>query len=178
MGLVDLLQAKEQTLYQIFVPKDDVDDIGYLAWATGIPAHEDTIDWVRTNIKNKVYRGKKGKPGALWALADLKSKFKKQQESNPLFKDLIQSVEAGDYSLNSFLKIYCNKPWELPNLNYVQARLIFSKEVLLNPESGVKMYRYDTISRNKKKEYKNRLKNIVNKMVADKKTSSVAAAAA
>lgn len=168
MELVDLLRAKEQTLLQIFVPKEDVDDIGYLAWATGIPAHEDTIGWVRTNVKNKTYKGKKGKPGALWALADLKNKFKKEQERNPLFKDLVKTVEEGDYSLNSFLKIYCNKPWELPNLNYVQARLIFSNDILLNPSSGVKMYRYTTIDRNKMSEYQKRLNALVKKIVADK----------
>lgn len=166
--LLDLLQAKEQTLLQIFVPKDIVDDIGYLAWATGIPAHEDTINWVRANVKNKNYKPKKKTPGALIVLEDLKNKFKKEQERNPLFKDLVKTVEEGDYSLDSFLKIYCNKPWELPNLNYVQARLIFSNDVLLNPNSGVKMYRYITINRNKMSEYQKRLDAIVKKIVADK----------
>jgi len=163
------LQAKAQTLIQIFVPKEVIDDIGYLAWATGIPAHEDTIAWVRTNVKNKVYRGKEGRVGALWALEDLKNKFKKQQEKNPLFKELIDTVEKGDYSLDAFLKIYCNKPWELSmqHLNYVQARLIFSNEILLNPKSGVKMYRYTTIDRNKMAKYQKRLDEMVDKIVAE-----------
>ena len=184
MSLVDLLQGtKEQTILQIFVPKDIIDDVAYLAWATGIPAYQEAIDWVRTNVRNKRYRGKEGRPAALWALDDLQERFKNEQEKNPMFKDMMERVKEGDYSVDSFLKIYTNKPWELPHLNYVQARLIFSTEYLLNPASGIKMFRHTTIRRRKLAEYERRLDEIIKKIVAGKevperKQPVVAAAAA
>ena len=167
--LVSLLKTKQQTLLQIFVPKEIVDDIGYLAWATGIPAHQKSIDWVRTNIKNRTYVGKKGKPGALWALAALKDKFKKEQERNPLFKEMLANVEDNQYSLNAYLKDYCNKPLEVPNMNYIQARLIFTDDILLNPASGVKMFRHTEIEHKKMKAYESRLNEIIQQIIAEKK---------
>ena len=169
MDLVSLLKTKQQTLLQIFVPKEIVDDIGYLAWATGIPAHQKSIDWVRTNIKNRTYVGKKGKPGALWALAALKDKFKKEQERNPLFKEMLANVEDNQYSLNAYLKDYCNKPLEVPNMNYIQARLIFTDDILLNPASGVKMFRHTEIEHKKMKAYESRLNEIIQQIIAEKK---------
>jgi len=173
MSLVDLLSdTKEQTMLQIFVPKDIVDDVAYLAWATGIPAYKEAIDWVRTNVKNKVYRGKEKRPAALWALDDLQERFKNEQEKNPMFREMMQRIQEGDYSVNSFLKIYTNKPWELPNLNYAQARLVFSKEYLLDPASGIKMYRHTTIRRRKLTEYQRRLDEIIKKIVATKSAAA------
>jgi hypothetical protein len=165
MNLVDLLKTKQQALLQVFVPKDIVDDIGYLAWATGIPAHQPSIDWV----KNSGFRGKAGKPGALWALAALKDTFKKEQEKNPLFKEMLETVEKGGYSLNAYLKRYCNEPTNLSNMNYVQARLIFSDDVLLNPTSGVKMFRHSAVEHKQMKEYNKRLDALIKEIIATKK---------
>lgn len=174
IGLIELIKTDEQTLFQIFIPKDMIDDVGYLSWATGIPAHQETIDWVEINVQNKVYRkaNKKkineNKNEVMLALEDLKSKFKKQQEKNPIFRDLLETVEKGDYSLDSVLKIYSNKPWELPNLNFMQARLLLSNEALLNPKAGIKMFLYTTVPRKKMSQYKKRLKDIMNKIISEK----------
>ncbi len=175
MALIKLIDTKEKTLIQIFVPQNKIDDIGYLAWATGIPAHAETIDWVRKNVKNKVYKGKVDPEtkeyyaGALWAMWDLADNFKKEQDSNPMFKDIMENVKAGNFSLDKYLKRYRNTPWDIPGINYAQARLIFSNSVLLNPESGVKFFRYSTAGRQQMKEYTKSLKQIIDKIIASRK---------
>lgn len=180
MALIQLLPSPQQMmLYQILVPKNIVDDIGYLSWATGIPAHQDTINWVRNNVKSKKYRTKKDTSGktkvaALWALEDLQSKFKKEQEKNPLFKEIIEGIEQGDYSLNSYLRMYCNKPESLPNMDWMQARLIFSNEGLLDPNSGIKMIRYSMVARKNVEKYAKALHAIFQRMVAEKKSAKPA----
>jgi hypothetical protein len=172
--LAPLFETKEKTLLQIFVPKNIVDEIGYLAWATGIPAHAETINWVRTNLHNKTYKFKNdpetGEPkaAALWAMSDLAETFKKEQEKNPMFKDLIESVKAGEFSLDKYLKIYRNNPWELPGLNYAQARLIFSSNALLNPASGIQFYRHSSATKEQLKNYSEKLNDLVDKIIAEK----------
>lgn len=166
MKLVKLLQAKQQTLLQIFVPKNIVDDIGYLAWTKGIPAHEGSINWVK---KSKI-KGK-GESSAVAALTALKDKFKNEQEKNPLFKEMLQTVEEGAYSLDDYLTKCCNDPLSVPNLDGggLQARLIFTDNILLNPASGVKMYRYSGVPYKKMQEYKNRLDTLIKQIIATKK---------
>lgn len=171
MELGKLLETKQQTLVQIFVPKNMIDEVGYLAWATGIPAHQATIDWVRDNVAKRIFKGRAGKPGALWALLAIKDKFKKEQEKNPLFKEMLENIEKGDYSLNAYLNLFCNKPWDLPNINYVQARLLFAEDILLNPESGVKMFRHTEVNYRKKRTYERRLDEIIGKIIAAKGSS-------
>lgn len=175
MSLIKLLNTKEKTLIQIFVPKDKVDDIGYLAWATGIPAHKEIVNWVRSNVTQKVYKGKvdpatgQYRAGALWAMWDLADTFKKEREKNPMFKSMMDGLQEGDYSLESYLKLYCNSPWNLEGINYAQARLIFSPEVLLNPMSGVKIYRHTALTKEQNSEYSKQLNQIIDKIAASRK---------
>lgn len=164
MKLVKLLEAKQQTLLQIFVPKSTIDDIGYLAWTRGIPAHQGSIDWVK---KSKVKS--QGGSRATAALSVLKDKFKKEQEKNPLFREMLQTVEEGAYSLDDYLTKCCNDPLSVPNMDTLQARLIFTDDILLNPASGVKMYRYTGVPYRKMREYKKRLDDLIKKMVTTKK---------
>jgi hypothetical protein len=175
LSLMKLLETKEKTLLQIFVPKHKIDEIGYLAWATGIPAHDEVVNWVRSSVQKKVYPKYKKDPetgkvyaGELWAMWDLADKFQKQQEKDPMFKNLMENVKAGDYSLDKYLKIYCNNPWEIKGINYAQARLIFSPDVLLNPLSGIKIYRYTSMTKQQNSEYSKKLKDIIDKIVATK----------
>jgi hypothetical protein len=173
LDLLELIRGKEQTLLQIFIPKNIVDDVGYISWITGIPAHQETIDWVRNNVKKKVYKPElieegKGKTAEMVALEDLQQKFQKQREKNPLYKEIMQSIEEGDYSANALLKIYCNKPWDLPNINFIQARLVLSTYALLNPDSGIKFFRYTTVKPYMMEAYKKRLHDIIQKIVAEK----------
>jgi hypothetical protein len=169
MDLVPMLRSKHEALLQIFIPKTIVDDTAYLAWVTGVPAHDEIISWVRTNVKNKKYTSGGGKTGEMRALESLKKNFKKEQEKNKTFRDLLETIEKGDYSVNGYLNIYCNKPWELPDLNYSQARLILTNDMLLNPQSGIEMFRYNEIDHKLQEQYEERLDQIIKKIIAAKK---------
>lgn len=167
MALTKIYDTNQKTLLQIFVPQNRIDEIGYLAWATGIPKHEETIAWVNNYVKKKSWEYKEGRHAALWGLEELGEKFKKEQEKNTIFKDLIESVKTGDFSLKAFLKIYRNNPWEVSDINHAQARLIFTPGGLLNPAAGVKFYRYSTASKKQLKEYYNRLNVIMDKIFTE-----------
>lgn len=165
MDLSKLLEMQQQTLLQIFVPKNIVDDISYLAWTKGIPAHQGTID----AVKNSKLKGKGGKTGAVRTLEMLKHKFKKEQEKNPLFKEMLEVAEKGGFSVDAYLNRYCNDPMSLSDLDEVQARLIFTDDFLLNPSSGVKMFRYTGLGHEQMKEYKKRLNAIIKQIFAEKR---------
>jgi hypothetical protein len=163
MKLADIYNTKENTILQIFIPKDKVDEIGYLAWVKGIPAHGDTIELIKKRA------GKKGfKLGVKPTMEKLTEEFAQQKESNPLYKDMMAGIIAGDFSLEAFLKVYCNAPWDLKEINDVSARLLFTPSVLGNPKSGVILYRLSMVSHDKLKEYNDRLNAIIDKLVAAK----------
>ena len=166
MSLVKVYETKENTLLQIFIPQDKVDDIGYLAWSLGMPRHEKSIAWIESHIKKTSGHIGSGTDRKN-ALLKLSSQFKKNQD-DPLFKDLIKSAEKGDFSLNKFLKVYCNTPWEVEGLDHAQARLVFTPNGLLNPAVGIQFYRYSTATKKQLREYSKRLNEIMNKIFAEK----------
>lgn len=166
MKLVDIYDTKEDTIIQILVPREKIDEIGYLAWVKGIPAHGDTISWVLANSKNKRFKHTKE------TLEKLTEQFAKEQEKNPMFANMLKGIQAGDFSLDAFLRIYRNKPWEIKEINDVTARLLFTPDVLLNPASGVKFFRFSTVSNEKLKEYNNKLNQIIQKMIAEKESGA------
>lgn len=165
MKLQDFIDTKQQTLLQIFVPKSIVDDISYLAWTAGIPAHQGSIDWV----KNSKIKATKDSSSAVNAITALKDTFKNEQEKNPLFKEMLEVAEKGGFSVDDYLTRYCNKPEGLSNMDEVQARLIFTDDILLNPVSGVRMFRHTAMKHDTAKEYKERLRKIIKQIVATKK---------
>ena len=59
-------------------------------------------------------------------------------------------------------------PEKIPYLDYLQGRLLVTNNILLNPESGVRIYRYYNIDPKYEALYKAQLKNILDKMVAEK----------
>lgn len=165
MSLTKLVEiTKQQTLLQILVPKNTVDEVGYLAWTKGIPAHEGSISWVK-----KSHVRSTGGSRAVAALDVLKNTFKKEQERNPLFKEMLADIEEGAYSLDDFLTKCCNEPLAVPYMDGVQARLLFTDDVLLNPASGVKMYRYTGVPYRQMQEYKQRLDAVIKNIIATKR---------
>jgi hypothetical protein len=168
MSLVKLYDTDEDTIIQILVPINKVDEIGYLAWVKGIPAHGETIDWILKQSKSKSFE--KVKP----TMEKLTQQFAQQQSSNPLFRSMMEGIQAGDFSLNKFLKVCRNTPWKVKEINDVTARLLFTPNVLLNPSSGVKFYRYSTADRDRLGEYNKRLNQIVDQLLVEKESRSVA----
>jgi hypothetical protein len=162
MALIKLYQTTEQTILQIFIPKDKVDFIGYLAWIRGIPAHQKTMNMVLGSVKNKTF------PKTAPALDYYTNIFKQEQEANPVFKNLVERVKGGDFSLSYFLNFYRNRPNEIEDINNFQARLIVTPEVLLNPLSGVKIFRYSTATPAQLQKYQEKFDVIIKKIVTEK----------
>jgi hypothetical protein len=160
MALTKLYQTEEQTIIQIFVPKDRIDEIGYLAWIRGNPAHKETMDMILRSVENKTFSK------TSFALDHYTKVLKNEQEKNPIFKSLLERVNAGDFGLNYFLKFYRNYPELIENINRYQARLIFTSEVLLNPLSGVKIFRYSAATAQQLQEYNKQFDEIFKKIIA------------
>jgi len=167
LALTKIYDSNQNTLLQIFIPQDKVDDIGYLASSLGMPKHEKSLAWVEKHIKKT--EGMDIGKGAdrEKALLKLAEQFEKNQE-HPVFKDLIKGVERGDFSLKAFLKVYRNTPWAIEGMDHVQARLLFTPNGLLNPASDIQFYRYSTASKEQLQEYNRRLDSIMNKIFAEK----------
>jgi hypothetical protein len=81
---------------------------------------------------------------------------------------MLETIEKGAYSLDHFLTKCCNDPLGVPNMDTVQARLIFTDDILLNPTSGVKMFRYTGVPKNKMEQYESQLNNLIKQIVATK----------
>src|SRR5438477_4838573 len=95
--------------------------------------------------------------------------FKQEQEKQPLFRDLITKLNADKFSLNYFLTFYRNRPADIEDINNFQARLFLTRSVLLNPYSGVKIFRCSTATDAQLKKYHDKLDEIIKKMIAEKK---------
>jgi len=165
MNIAYLLQTKEQTLLQILIPKEIVDYVSYLSFASGMPADKNTMGWILDNVKR---RKKYHKPHKYMdAFREITEIFREEQEENALFKELLERAEEGDFSINELLKIYRNNPQKIDNINYLEARLVFTKNILTTPGIGIKFIRYDTIQWKRMKEYNQKLDEIVDQMVQE-----------
>jgi hypothetical protein len=159
MELAKLFPTDRQTIVQIFVPQNKVDQIGYLAWVRGNPAHKKTMDMILGSLQDKKFAKS---PLAMDYYTGL---FKREQEKNPIFTNLLERVKAGDFKLSYFLKFYRNYPELIENINRYQARLIFTPDVLLNPLSGVKIFRYSMATAQQLQEYHKKFDEIFKKII-------------
>ena len=162
MKLVELYQTKEQTILQIFIPKNMVNAIGYLAWIRGIPADQQIMHTVLRSVQDKTFE--KTAP----ALDHYTQLFKQDQEKQPLFKNVMTKLGTQQFSLDYFLTFYRNRPADIEDINNFQARLFLTRNVLLNPLSGVKIFRCSTATDAQLKKYHEKLDGIIKKMVTEK----------
>lgn len=161
VALIDILRrSPTQGLLQIFIPREKVDTVAYVAWVKGIPANQKTIKWIMDKSRNP--------HDPRWAINQLRNMFKEEKQDNPLFKETLQEIEEGKFGIRDMLYVYRNKPWEIEHINLLQARLMITKEILLNPNSGVKFYRYSHIKNKDLEEYKTKLNAIIKKMVSNR----------
>jgi len=153
--------SPEQTFLQIFIPQNKIDDVAYLAWILGFPAHPKSMELVETMIANKPKVG--NVTGS--AVKKLMKKYKHEGVDNPDYQELLQDIDTGKFGIDAFMKVYRNNPSELDNPNDVQARLFITDDVMLNPASGVKMFSYNTTPREVQAEYLKKLNKIVQKII-------------
>jgi len=162
MALTDLYQTKEQTILQIFVPKNKIDEVGYLAWIRGIPSDQELMHKVLREVQEKKFE--KTAP----ALDHYAQLFKKEQEKNQIFRGLIEKLNTNEFSPDYFLTFYRNRPGDIEDINIFQARLFLTHEVLLNPLSGVKIFRCSTATDAQLKKYNEKFDAIVKKIIAER----------
>lgn len=149
------------SFFQIFIPKTIVDKIGYLSWKLGIPFDEESI--------KEVF----GKKGIFTRYDNLQKKVDNIRESYTSGKNLLdeelssllQSLNKDENRLSKFLDLYRFNPSKM--MNYVQARLLFTNDIMLNPDSGVIIYRYTDIPKEKYDEYQKELAKIIDEILVD-----------
>jgi hypothetical protein len=174
----------EALLMQIFIPKKTVDELVYLAWIRGLPASDPIMKWVKeyqsseaVPVLFEVGKKKEKQRGSLEHIAMSREKlteiFQKEQDKNPIFKQFMEELKGGNFSTYAYLKAYCNKPAETPYLNDTQGRILFTKEGLHNPSSGIQFYSYFSTPREKLEEYTVKLNRIVEKLIAEKEGKQV-----
>ena len=160
----------EAAMVQICIPKNKVDQLVYLAWIRGIPATGPIIEWIKKYHSSKaVPKDVRGDLEHIYVTRQkLAATFKEEQRKNPMYNELMKDLESGEFSAYAFLRAYCSKPSEVPYLNDTQGRILFSKEGMLNPSSGIKFYYYYSTPREKLEEYTTKLNAIVKKLIAEK----------
>ena len=123
MDLANMVATQEGLLYQIFIPKNKVDQYAYLSYVGTAP-------W------NKLI--------------------------NASYFDTTKNRHV---AMSPILEQYCNDPLSIPEIDRIQARILLSQDLLLNPKSGIKVYRYTTLDEKTDEMYQSKLKNILNEMV-------------
>ncbi len=170
IALAPLTQDTQGDLFQIFVPHNLVDQIGYHSWRQGIPFDPEIIEtWFERDplilskrglyheeIKERVYNIRRR-----WQAGDPAVK--------KLTELMIERARQGKYRLSTGIEAYKKTPRDVFEINHQQGRLLITNDMLLNPNSGIKIYRYSNLTGSKLAEYKRKLKHIFAEMDSYKK---------
>lgn len=150
----------EQTLLQIFIPQNKIDDMAYISWILGVPYHQKSVDLVEKRLEGKERTGSTMGP----AVKAVMKKIRKDPAYKELHEELKAAVENGDFGVRAFMDEYRNKPWSIKNINEIQARLLTTKDIQ-NPGSGIKMFSYFTTPRDIQENYLKKLDILVKKII-------------
>lgn len=123
LDLGNMATTQEGLLYQIFIPKNQVDKYAYLSYVGTAPWNKPV---------NTIY---------------------------------FDTTKKRHTALSPILEQYCNDPFSIPEIDRIQARILLSQDLLLNPKSGIKVYRYTTLDPKIDEVYQLKLKNVLNEMV-------------
>ncbi len=142
-SLENLIQTKEGNLYQFFIPKKVVDHCAYLSHAFGIPYNSAV-------------------PGC---------GFDQTKCRHANISKVLDAYRQGSALVDAYKKdsAHTNESESSVALlvDQMQGRLIFSRDMLLNPASGIKIYRYTTASDQVVACYTKQLKNITHQIFVD-----------
>lgn len=161
--------SSEQTLLQFFVPQNIVDDVAYVAWILGFPAHPKSMVLMEELMKGKVRVGTFTGP----AVKKVMKRFRNDKD-NPVYKELVQAAASGDFGMSAYLDALCTDPFasDLNNVNETQARLLVTNEAFKNPASGVKVFTYFTTPQNIQQQYMQKLDQLAAKIIAQESSKS------
>ena len=84
-----------------------------------------------------------------------------------IVKDCFDKKLKRHIRIAPILEKYKTNPQSIPHLDSLQARLVMCSDTFLNPDSGIKIFRYTTMSKDIKKQYKAELKAIVQQVLID-----------
>jgi hypothetical protein len=166
--LPDLRGTSE--LFQFIIPKELVNKIGYLSWRQGVPFDPHFIDAVLGGVNlTESSQESRGFGGTNSLIYKFKDRYKaKDPEAIKLADYMLAQIKNGKFYLFPRLSDYRNNPASLPGMMYYQARLLVHMDTLLNPNSGIKIYRYSTLSPEREKVYRSKLSEIMKKMDKEK----------
>ena len=136
-------KVKEGIIYQIFIPKELVDQLGYLARNYGQPyGNMDAFNY----LFNREIQDKKERQDLFIDLLE---------------KDPTKALKTGPEDLlSSVLDMYQHNPQKLHNINRLQARLLFTNDILLNPSSGIKTFIYTAMPQETLQNYLDQINQI------------------
>jgi len=158
-------------LFQIFIPKTEANNIGYVSWRQGIPFDPQFLKWLfereemTYSRKDKLFH------------AEINEKLKKLKknwlardpETVKMVEYMLDNVKNGKYLISPFLTKFVNEPEKIEfPINFAQARLLVTNDYLLNPKSGILIFRYVTLDPIREELYKQRLRNIIQQMEVNK----------
>jgi len=167
LQVAQLIQSNKGMILQYFIPPKLVNSIGYKSWRQGIPFDEDFIKKLFGKTKltfgrsDQIFSGDIDKAIAQW-----KSKYAaKDADTVGSVKSMLSKIARGQFHLYPFIDQYKKNPISLNYANFFQARLLVSDKYLLNPASGILVYRYTHLDKEKEELYKQKLNEVISKIV-------------
>lgn len=85
----------------------------------------------------------------------------------PILADLFDLVKKRHRSISAVLDYYQNSPEKISKIDLLQARFLFSQDILLNPDSGVKVFRYSANDLGDTGNYQKDLQDLMQQIVTD-----------
>lgn len=90
---------------------------------------------------------------------------------NSILAKLFDTVKKRHTRISSIIDHFIETPEKISNIDALQARVLFSKDIMLNPDSGVKVFRYTTNDLVNIKSYEKELLAIMQELFDDWFTS-------
>ena len=153
--------SPEQTLFQFCIPQNKVDDVAYVSWILGFPAHPKSMELVEGLLEGKPRVGTFTGP----AVKSVMRRFKNEKD-NPVYKELVELAAAGEFGISGFMESMRNDPFKIPNLNETQGRILVTNEIFKNPALGAKIFTYFTTPDNIQADYMSKLNSLVQKIIS------------
>ena len=172
--LADILQVnplpngkEPQSLAQIFIPKEIVNDIAYISWVQGSPYDPELAAWVLENAGQEKDGKIPGYQKIKESFEEIQQLFKDKQKGHPLFKKILENIERGATPISPLLDEYKRTPQLIEGLNSLQARLIISPKYVGNIGANVKVFTYDALTEQQRQAYESALNKLVDEIVSE-----------
>lgn len=84
----------------------------------------------------------------------------------PIEHTIFDHAKSRHIKISPILDLYTKNPTLIREFDRLQARILLSQDGILNPDSGVKIFRYTTIPETNMVHYKKQLRELVSKMMS------------